>query len=71
MTEEDFNTDEDFNAAYTRYYQTVLSKIHDVVQNLDVARDLTEEVFIDAWKKHDKFDPSKGHAKDVALWDHK
>ena len=24
MTEGDFNTDKDFNAAYTRYYQTLL-----------------------------------------------
>jgi len=63
MTAEDFNTDGDFDAAYKRYHQTVLSWMHDVVQDVEIASDLTEEVFITAFKKHRQFDPSKGTLK--------
>jgi RNA polymerase sigma-70 factor (ECF subfamily) len=54
-----------FDALYKRMYTSVSRLVHLMLQETDVAEDVTQDVFVTLWTRSSRFDPKRG---DAAGW---
>lgn len=63
MTPSTLNTAHDLEQAFLKWNKFIYSYIYLRVQNRETAEDLAQEVFMNAWRSRETFDPKKASLK--------